>query len=205
MAYVMGHRYLRLNKPQQAAAFFQETLELAPPDSPLAKLAATDAALLVSAQGLLTLTNPFAEELTIEFKADDKEAQLVHLAPQASVTHELPAGKYRVAIASGPEGVRLSRTQLNLAAASRAAVQVESPEAAAPMFKLLELDVKPNRTLVFCDGVLVAVAENHVKQIFIPTNAQRLEFERTGFVREEMTLPESGSSQPIIVRLNPER
>jgi tetratricopeptide (TPR) repeat protein len=38
-AYVMGHRFLRLNRPKDAADFFRKALEDAPADSPVARLA----------------------------------------------------------------------------------------------------------------------------------------------------------------------
>ena len=57
LAYIMAHRYLRLEKPDDAKMFFQAAARDAPKDSLPRRLAQQDLDLLTTGQGRLRLTN----------------------------------------------------------------------------------------------------------------------------------------------------
>ncbi len=122
IAYVFGHRYLRLGKPEEAATFFEQARKDAPTGSGLARLAQTDLELLKARRGQLLVESDFPGKLQLAVQQEGKE--VAKLDVPAKATLDLPAGSYRLSLVSTPADVVLSSDQVAMTPAGRRMVRV---------------------------------------------------------------------------------
>lgn len=122
MAYLFGHRFLRLNDQAQAAKMWETSVRDAEPSSAVARLARRDLELLKAGQGWLVIDADAPEPVPIAIRRGDAVSQTTTVNKNAEI--HLAAGDYTLAVAERAEEYRLSRRQVNLAAGGGARVKL---------------------------------------------------------------------------------
>ena len=101
VAYVMAHRYIRLNNRDQAALFLEQAATDLPKDSPLAELATEDHRLLKAGHGKVSLRSELDEAVTLSLSRPNEEGHQLEVNGSAEL--ELPAGTFRITTDKGKE------------------------------------------------------------------------------------------------------
>ncbi|MBW3600408.1 MAG: hypothetical protein KY475_24485, partial [Planctomycetes bacterium] len=135
LAYVLAHRYVRLNNLPQAERLLQTVVDDAPADSALAGLAREELLLVKEGQARLQLKRdppPGADDAAIDVivRRDGEEVQRLALLDVAEV--DLAAGTYQLAVAGAEGDWLLGESDVTLAVADRALVSVSPRWRPAP-------------------------------------------------------------------------
>jgi len=122
LAYVLGHRLIRLGRQEEAAELLRFALADAPPDSRLARLAQEDLDLLAAGQGRLLVTSEFPRAVRLAVKRGQDAVKTLEVA--ASETIELESGTYELALADSASDRYLSTDRVEVAPAGRYRVKI---------------------------------------------------------------------------------
>ncbi|MBC8872757.1 MAG: protein kinase [Planctomycetes bacterium] len=117
LAYVMGHRFLRLDKPAEAATLFELALTDAEADSTLAELASADLEMLRANTGKLLVSSDGPEPSRVIMNRD---GQIVaELDVESTETIDLECGVYQFELVDPPSDQYLSNDQVDVSPAGR--------------------------------------------------------------------------------------
>ena len=119
-AYLLGHRYLRLNRRQEAESFFQETLEHAAAEADVRDLAREALDLLEQGQGRLVVSSEAEQAIPIVIQQEGKDVATIGLTTETTI--DLPPGKYRLALETPMEGIQIVPAELTVLLAGTTAV-----------------------------------------------------------------------------------
>ncbi len=113
LAYIMGHRYIRLGQTSQAAKFFETSQRDAPADSLTAQLAAKAGQLLKAGRGRLVCEpKTKAKPLVVHVLQNKKRIATLRLPDQSEVA--LEPGTYQVKLDPEDPGIQLSPDNLTI-------------------------------------------------------------------------------------------
>lgn len=120
-AYFLAHRYLKLDRRQDAESLLREAIAAAP-DSAAARLAQIDLDLLTQGRGLLILESEAPGPINLSLASPHDEAELLRVDQRGEVP--LSPGVYRMFLADQPGGLTLSPAEIEIAPLSRRTVRV---------------------------------------------------------------------------------
>jgi eukaryotic-like serine/threonine-protein kinase len=124
LAYVLGHKYLRLNNKEQAIEFLRTAAEGAETDSSLARFAQEDLELVEADKGRLTIVNRFSEPVQAVVKHNGEVVATLDVDGQA-VT-DLPAEGYQISLSAERDDLRLSTQNVRITPGGRKEVVIDS-------------------------------------------------------------------------------
>lgn len=127
MAYIMGHRFVRLDQTATAEDFLTTASKDLDPELALAKIAKTDVQLIRETSGRLRLDSDVATPVEIEVRQGDNTVRVLRV--EGTLEKNLPVGSYELLVAQ-PSGQQLSRNKVRLTLAGRVSVQLRNTEPA---------------------------------------------------------------------------
>lgn len=122
LAYIFGHRYLRLKQRAQAETFLKAALDTAEPDSLLARLAAIDLELLQNQTGRLEVFSDATHPVKLRVQQNENEVAVLDVTGTADL--ELPPGNYTLQVEADEE-LRLTPKQIKITSPTRQIVHIQ--------------------------------------------------------------------------------
>ncbi|NQT11786.1 MAG: PD40 domain-containing protein, partial [Planctomycetes bacterium] len=117
LAYLLGHRYVRLGKPADAERFFELAVADAAEESMLAELARADLEMLRADRGLLLVTSDYPDAVRVIARQDGDAVAEIDV--DSSETIDLVSGAYEFALAESPSDRYLSKDRIEVSPAGR--------------------------------------------------------------------------------------
>ncbi len=128
IAYVLGHRYWRLNDREQAVKFFEEAKQYGPEKSPLVQLAQADLELATELQGELTITNELGNSVVVILQREGLPDEELDVAQ--SVIERIPAGSLKLRLKDPTNDWQISPAEIQLPVLGRRGVLIHKKVAA---------------------------------------------------------------------------